>query len=98
MVTLKPTLGRQKNPSNYFSCCSSNANSILAHNKISSLTAYHTVQRFNVICIAETYLDLTVDDKTIEITGYIFLRADYPNNQRRGGMFVLQRKIMTKTN
>ena len=74
-VTLKPTLSLQKKTSNYFSCCPWNANSILGHNKISLLTAYHTVRRFNIICISETYLDSTVDDKTIEITGYNLIRA-----------------------
>ena len=87
-----------KKTSNYFSCCPWNANSILGHNKISLLTAYHTVRRFNIICISETYLDSTVDDKTIEITGYNLIRAGQPNNQKRGGMFVFQRKLMPKTN
>ena len=86
MVTLKPTLGLQKKTLNYFSCCHWNANSILAHNKISLLTAYNIVQKFDVICISETYLDSTVDDKTIEIKGYNLIKVDYPNNQKRGGV------------
>ena len=85
MVTLNLTLGLQKT-SNYFSCCHWNVNSILAHNKISLLTAYNIVWKFNIICISETYLDSTVDDKTIEIKGYNLIRADYLNNQRRGGV------------
>ena len=76
MGTLKPTLGLQKNPSNYFSCCHWNVSSILAHNKISLLTAYNTVQKFDIICISETYLDSTVDNKTIEIKGYNLIIAD----------------------
>ena len=37
-----------------------------------------------MICISETYLDSTVDDETIEITGYNLVKADFPNNQKRG--------------
>ena len=48
----------------YFSCCHWNTNSILAHNKISILTTYNMVKKFDIICISETYLDSTVDDKT----------------------------------
>ena len=75
-----------KKPSNYFSCCHWNANSILAHNKISLLTAYNIVQKLDIICISETYLDSTVYDKTIEIKGYNLIKADYPNNQKKGGV------------
>ena len=71
--------------SNYFSSCHWNVNSNLAQNQISLLTAYNIVQKFDIICISETYLDSTVD-KTIETTGYNLIRADYPNNQKRGGV------------
>lgn len=72
--------GPTKRTSYYFLCCHWNANNILAHNKISLLTAYNVVKKFDIIFISETYLDLTVDDKTIEITGYNLIRANYPNN------------------
>ena len=72
-----------KKTSNYFSWCHWNVNNILAHNKISLLTGYNIVQKFS---ISETYLDSAVDNKTIEIKGYHLTRADYPNNQRRGGV------------
>ena len=74
-----------KKTSDYFSCCQWSINSILA-NKISLVTVYNILQKFDIICISETYLDSTVDDKTIEIKGYNLIRADYPNNQRRGGV------------
>ena len=78
--------GPTKKASNYFSCCRWNVNSILAHNKISLLTAYNIVQKFDIICISEKYLESTVDDKTTEIKGYNLIRADYPNNQKRRGV------------
>ena len=74
--------------SNYSSCCHWNANSILAHNKISLWTAYNTVKKFDIICIPGTYLDSTVDDKTIKITGYNLIKTDYQNNQKRGGVYL----------
>ena len=83
MVTLTPTLGLQKT-CNYFSSCHWNANSILSHNKISLLSTYNTVQKFDIICISEIYLDSTDDDKSIEMTGYNLTIADYLNNQKRG--------------
>ena len=58
----------------------------ISPHKIPLLTAYNTDKKFDIICISETYLDSTVDDKTIEITGYTLIRADYPNNQKRGGV------------
>ena len=78
--------GPTKKSSNYFSCCHWNVSRILGHDKISLLTAYNIVQTFDIIFISKTYLDSTVDDKMIEIKGYNIIRADYPNNQRRGGV------------
>ena len=72
--------------SNRFSCCHWNANNILSHNKISLLTAFNIVKKFDIICISDRYLDSTVDDKTIEIEAYNLIRADYPNNQKRRGV------------
>ena len=43
--------------STYFSCCHWNVNSIMAHNKLSLLSAHNTLHKFDVICISETYLD-----------------------------------------
>ena len=78
--------GPTKKSSNYFSSCHWNVSRILGHDKISLLTAYNIVHAFDIIFISKTYLDSTVDDKTIEIKGYNIIRADYPNNQRRGGV------------
>ena len=75
--------GPTKKTFNYFSCCHWSVNSILAHNKISLITAYNIAQKFDIICISETYIDSTIDDKTTEIKDY---------------NLVLQRKLMSKTN
>ena len=39
------------------SCCHLNVNSILSHNKMSLIIECNTVQKFDVTCISETYLD-----------------------------------------
>ena len=37
-----------------YSCCHWNLNSILAHNKLSLIKPYNTVQKYDIICISET--------------------------------------------
>ena len=73
---------------NYFSCCHWNVNSILAQNKLSLLSAYNTLYKFDVICISETYLDKSADNDALSIDGYNIIRADHPHNQKRGGVCI----------
>ena len=72
----------------YFSCCHWNVNSIMAHNKLSLLSAYNTLHKFDVICISETYLDKSADNDALSIDGYNIIRADHPHNQKRGGVCI----------
>ena len=58
-------------------------NSILAHNKLSLLSAYNTLHKFDVICISETCLNKSADND-----GYNFIRADHPRNQKRGSVCI----------
>ena len=55
-----------------------------AHNflKLSLLRAYITVHNFDVICLAETYLDSSIlhDDDNLQIPGYNLYRKDHPLN------------------
>ena len=39
----------------------------------------------DLICLTETYLDSTVDPNNLLINGYNLLRANHPDNVRRGG-------------
>ena len=52
-----------------FTRCHWNANSLTAHSvvKFSSIAAYNTINKFDFICISETYLDSFVrtDDRDI---------------------------------
>ena len=68
------------------SCCHWNVNSILAHNKLSLLTAYNSALNYDLICLTETYLDSTVDPNNLLINGYNLLRADHPDKVKRGGV------------
>ena len=52
--------GPKKKQPKYFSCCHWNVSSLLAHYKISLLTAYNTIHQYDVICVSETFLDSSV--------------------------------------
>ena len=56
-----------------FSICHWHLNSIPVHNfKLSFLRACITVQKFDVICLSETYLNSPIlhDDNNLQIPGY----------------------------
>ena len=65
---LKLMLGQT---SNYYSCCYWNVKIVLAHNIISLLAAYNTLQRADIISVSEKYLDFTTDDKGIIICTFL---------------------------
>ena len=52
--------GPRKKQPKYFLCCHSNVSSLLAHNKISLLTAYDAIHQHDVICLSETFFDFLV--------------------------------------
>ena len=43
-----------------------------------------------MVCLSETFLDSTIldDDENIQINGYSLLRADHPNDIKRGGVCI----------
>ena len=61
-----------------------------AHNfeKINLLEAYNTINKFDVICLSESYLDSSIasDNDNLNIKGYNLYRVDHPNNVKRGGV------------
>ena len=65
--------GSRRGTDKTFSICHWNMNSLFAYNynKLFLLRAYIAVNKFDVICLSETYLDSTVtsDDENLEITG-----------------------------
>ena len=72
--------------------CYWNLNSLQAHNfaKVSSLRAYNTLHKFDIICLSETYLDSSIssNDPELLLDGYELIRADHPMNLKRGGVCI----------
>ena len=66
----------KRRTSNYFSSCHWNVDSIMAHNKLSFLSAYNILHKYDVICISETHLDKSADNNALSINGYNIIRAD----------------------
>ena len=66
--------------------CHWNLNGLAAHNfsKVSLLQAISVSKNYNLICLSETFLDLSIDssDERITIEGYNLLRADHPSNKK----------------
>ena len=84
--------GPQSEPCNSLSICHWNLNSIPAHNfiKLSLLRAYISINKFDIICLSETYLDSSIssNDGNLEVPRYILVRADNSNNTKRGGVCI----------
>ena len=74
----------------YFLVCHWNLNSMTAQNfqKIKLLEAHNTINKFDVICLSEPYLDSSIasDNDDLNIKGYNLYRADHPNNVKRGSV------------
>ena len=78
------------------SVCHLNLNSICAHNftKLPLLTAYVSVHKSDIICLSETYLDSSIDDTSLEISGYYLLHSDHPSNKKRGGICIYYKNFL----
>ena len=94
-IEINPGPKKKKKLSKCFSCCHWNVNSILAHNKLSLLTAYNSALNYDLICLTETYLNSTVDPKNPLINGYKLVRADNPDDFKRGGVCLYYRENLT---
>ena len=80
--------------------CHWNLNSITAHSyaKVSLLEAYIAVQKFDKVCIFETYLDSSTayDDGNLEITRYNLIRSDHPSNKKRGAVCICYKNSLPR--
>ena len=76
----------------YLSICHWNLNSISAYNfiKLTLLRAYISVNKIDITCLSQTYLDSSIpsDDDNLELPGYNLVRADNPTNTKRGGVCI----------
>ena len=63
--------------------CHWNLNSISAHNytKLFLLKAYIAIQKFDIICLSETYLDSSTasDNDNLAISGHNLIRSNHPS-------------------
>ena len=82
--------GSRHNSGESFSICHWNLNSVSADNytKLSSLKVFIAADKFDIICLSETYLDSSVapDDDSLEISGYSLVRSNHPSNNKRGAV------------
>ena len=60
------------------------------------LKVYIAIQKFDITCISETYLDSSTpsDDNNLEIPGYALVRSDYPSNNKRGGVCIYYKSFL----
>ena len=84
--------GSKPNSCDCVSICHWNLNTISAHNfiKLSVLCAYISINKIDIICLSETYLDSTIlyDDVNLEFPRHNLIRADNPANTKRGGVCI----------
>ena len=81
---------------NSFSVCHWNLNSLSVDNfsKLTQLKAYISVYKYDFLCLLETYLDTLIPDNLINIEGYKLIRADHPNNVKRGGVCIYYKESL----
>ena len=70
---------------------------LLAHDKISLLTAYNTIHQYDVSCVSETFFDspVSLDDRNLSIQGYSLIRADHPDDVKKGGVCLYFKENLT---
>ena len=93
-----PNPGPKRDKDYNFSVCSWNIGSISAHNfsKLSLLSSYNSIFNYDLICLCETFLDSSFphDDPRINLDGYDLIRADHPNDVKRGGVCVYVKNFL----
>ena len=97
-ITIKFSGGIEENPGPQPESCDSlpichcNLKSIPAHNfiKLSLVHGYISINKFDIICLSETYLDSSIsfNDGSLDVPGYTLVSADNPNNTKRGGVCI----------
>ena len=94
-IELNPGPNRT-NSSCKFSVCHWNLDSLAAHNfeKVGLLEASDTINKFDIICVSGSYLDSTFSSDNEDRKGYKLVRADHPNNIKRGGVCVYFRESL----
>ena len=88
--------GPRKLKINSFSICHWSFKGLAAHNfsKLTQLIAYNSIYKHDFICLSETYLDSSIPDNLIDIEGYKLIRADHPDNIKRGGVCIYYKESL----
>ena len=93
--------GPRLNPNQGLSVCFWNLNSLSVNNfaKKDLLVAFNSIHNFDIICLAETYLDSSYppEDIDLQIDNYTMLRADHPMDIKRGGVCVYHKNYLAVT-
>ena len=80
------------------SICHWNLSSISEHNfiKLSLLRAYISINKVDIICSSDTYLDSSIssDNENFALPGYNLVRADNPTSTKRGGVWIYYHKSL----
>ena len=75
-----------------------NVNSLSSHiyKKVSLLSGFISVQKLDIICLSETYLNskTSTDDGNLEIPGYNIIRKDHSSNTKRGVVCVYYKSTL----
>ena len=81
---------------NIFSLCHWNSNSITTYNvsKLTQLKAYISTYEDDFIFLSETYLEFPIPGKLTDIKRYNLVRADHPNNIKRGGVCIYYKESL----
>ena len=87
--------GPKKLKENLFSICHWNLNCITAHNfsKLTQLKTYISTYKHDFIRLSEMYLDSSIPDNLIDIKGYNLVRADHPDNIKKGGVLFITKSL-----
>ena len=88
----------KRNWSTSFSFCHWNLNSLTSHNyvKLSSLQAFNSVYKHDVIRLSETYHDNSVSsgESDLDFPDFKMALADYPVNVKRGGVCIYSKESL----
>ena len=68
----------------------------LNFSKMLLLKAHIAIYKYNFICLSETFLDSSIpsDHVSLELEGYKLVRADHPNNVKRGGVCIYYKESL----
>ena len=58
------------------------------------MKAYNSTYIYNFICLSEKYLDSSIPDSLLNIEGYNVVRADHPDNIKRGGVCIYYKEYL----